>query len=121
MARILVWLLLAATLYAQSGQPTRDDLSRMIDEMRAAIRREDWSEASRISIRINAALLMRTRTQATPLLELQHLQTLAGSDPIRRNPYLARLAKAAHAASSRHRGCRQSPWMRRGRSPGGRG
>src|SRR5205823_14347132 len=42
--------------------------------------------------------LMRTRTQRTPLLELQHLEALAGRDPIVRNPFLARLAKAAFAS-----------------------
>jgi hypothetical protein len=98
MKRALLPLLFAGVLCAQTGQPTKDDLNQMIDELRSAIRREDWQEASRISIRINAALLMRTRTQSTPLLELQHLQTLSGMDPIRRNPYLPRLAKAAFAA-----------------------
>lgn len=103
MRRALSALLLAGALYAQSGQPTRDDLNRMIDEMRAAIRREDWPEASRLSIRINAALLMHTRSQATPLLELQHLIMLAGNEPIRRNPYLPRMAKAAFAAGDYER------------------
>jgi hypothetical protein len=94
-----VVLLFAVTLSAQTVQPTRDDLTRLIDDMRAAIRREDWPEASRLSIQINAALLMRTRTQATPSLELQHLMMIAGSDPIKRNPFLPRLAKAAFAAA----------------------
>jgi hypothetical protein len=92
-----LWLM-AGALCAQSGQPTRDDLTRMIDDMRAAVRREDWPEASRISIRINAALLMRLRTQATPTLELQHLEAIAGRDPMIRNPFLPRLAKAAFNA-----------------------
>jgi hypothetical protein len=95
---LLSLILIGAALSAQTDQPSRDELSKWVDDMRAAIRREDWSEASRISIRINAALLMRTRTQATPILELQHLQAMAGSDPIRRNPFLARLAKAAFNA-----------------------
>jgi hypothetical protein len=98
MRRALVPLLFAGALCAQTDQPSRDDLNRMVDDLRAAVRREEWSEASRISIRINAALLMRTRPQATPSLELQHLQMIAGSDPIRRNPFLPRLAKAAFAA-----------------------
>jgi len=71
--------------------------------MRAAIRRDDWSEASRISIRLNASLLVRTRPQATPSVELQHLETLAGRDSITRGPYLARLAKAAFAAADHAR------------------
>ncbi|HXA50461.1 MAG TPA: hypothetical protein VNV86_09175, partial [Candidatus Acidoferrum sp.] len=98
MRRALVSLCFAGMLCAQTGQPTRDDLKQMIEELRVAVQREDWSEASRLSIRINAALLMRNRGQATPMLELQHLQVMAGSDPIRRNPYLPRLAKAAFAA-----------------------
>src|SRR3954453_18550656 len=98
MRRALALFILAASLPAQSGQPTKDDLNRLIDEIRVAIRRDDWSEASRLSIRLNAALLMHTRTQRTPLLELQHLETLAGPDPIARNPFLPRLAKAAFAA-----------------------
>src|SRR6267154_517984 len=92
-----LWLL-AGVLCAQPGQPTKDDLTRVIDQIRTAIRREDWSEASRLSIRLNAALLMRTRSQRTPLLELQHLETIAGRDSIARNPFLPRLAKAAFAA-----------------------
>jgi hypothetical protein len=98
MRRVLILLFLAASLAAQTGQPTKDELNQLMDEIRTAIRREDWSEASRLSIRLNAALLMRTRTQRTPLLELQHLETLAGRDPIARNPFLPRLAKAAFAA-----------------------
>ena len=98
MRRALLPLLFAGVLCAQTGQPTKDELSRMIDDMRAAIRAEDWSEASRISIRINAALLMRTRPQATPLIELQHLEAIAGREPISRNPFLARLVRAAFAA-----------------------
>ena len=98
MRQVLAALWFAGALCAQTGQPTKDDLARMIDDLRAAIRREDWSEASRISIRINTALLVRNRSQATPSLELQHLQMIAGSDPIKRNPFLPRLVKAAFAA-----------------------
>ncbi|HJZ95637.1 MAG TPA: hypothetical protein VKE70_03980 [Candidatus Solibacter sp.] len=97
--RAAAFLWIAACTCAQSVQPTKDDLTRMIDDLRAAVRREDWSEASRLSIRINASLLMRTRTQATPSLELQHLEAISGKDPITRNPFLPRLAKAAFAAS----------------------
>src|SRR6266404_5865228 len=98
MRRALALFILAASLRAQPAQPTKDDLNRLMDEIRAAIRSEDWSEASRLSIRLNAALLMRTRSQRTPLLELQHLEVIAGRDPIARNPFLPRLAKAAFAA-----------------------
>ena len=103
MGRALATLLFAGALCAQTGRITRADLDRMIDEMRAAIRREEWQEASRLSIRINAALLMQTRSQATPALELQHLIMLAGNEPIRRNPYLPRMATAAFAAGDYRR------------------
>jgi ATP/maltotriose-dependent transcriptional regulator MalT len=95
--RILVGLLVAVSAFAQLPT-TKDDFNRMLDEMRAAIRRDDWAEASRLSIRINAALLLRNRSQGTPSLELQHLETFAGSDPISRNPFLPRMARAAFAA-----------------------
>ena len=91
---------LALALPAQTPQTEKQEFSRMLDELRAAIRADDWAEASRISIRLNAALLeKRTRTQPTPLLELEHLEALAGKDVITRNPLLPRMAKAAFAAS----------------------
>jgi hypothetical protein len=93
-------LCLAAALgSAQQPQSDQKELNQMLDEIRAAIRAGDWPEASRISIRLNAALLMlRTRSQATPSLELEHLEMLGGKDPMTRNPLLARMTKAAFAA-----------------------
>jgi hypothetical protein len=77
----------------------KQEFNRMLDELRAAIRADDWVEASRISVRLNAEMLARrSRTLASPLLELQHLQQLGGANPITRNPLLARMAKAAFAA-----------------------
>src|SRR5262249_51957617 len=56
--------MLACALGAQTQQLDKQELNRMLDELRAAIRVDDWAEASRISIRINAALLQnRSRTQ----------------------------------------------------------
>ncbi|MBS1854027.1 MAG: hypothetical protein JST11_01575 [Acidobacteria bacterium] len=98
MRRTLAALFCAVTLSAQTRPADKNELNRMIDELRAAVRGEDWPEASRIAIRINTALLTRNRPQANPLLEFQHLETVAGTEPIRRNPYLARLAKAAFDA-----------------------
>jgi len=96
----LLWTVLAGVLGAQTQTPDKLELTRMLDDLRAAIRSEDWAEASRISIRLNATLLeMRARKQITPSLELQHLEMLGGKDPITRNPLLPRLAKAAFAAS----------------------
>jgi hypothetical protein len=100
MHRLAGFAVLALALGAQTQQTEKQELNRMLDELRAAIRADDWAEASRISIRLNAELLAkRTRTQASPLLELQHLQMLGGSNPITRNPLLARMAKAAFDAS----------------------
>jgi hypothetical protein len=98
MLRTLILFCFGTALCAQTFHATRDDLLQMMDEMRAAIRREDWPEASRISIRLNAALMLRNRSTSTPSLELQHLIMMAGTDAIRRNPYLPRMAKAAYAA-----------------------
>jgi hypothetical protein len=100
MQRLAAFAVLALTLGAQTQQTEKQELNRMLDELRAAIRADDWAEASRISIRLNAELLARrTRTQASPLLELQHLQMLGGNNPITRNPLLARMAKAAFDAT----------------------
>jgi hypothetical protein len=100
MRRLAAFAVLALALGAQTQPTEKQELNRMLDELRAAIRADDWAEASRISIRLNAALLeRRTRTQPSPLLELQHLQMLGGNNPITRNPLLPRMAKAAFAAS----------------------
>ena len=65
----LVW---AAAVFAQ--QPEKQELNRMLDEIRASIRSDDWVEASRTAARLNAALLTRrTQSQPTPTIELQHL------------------------------------------------
>jgi hypothetical protein len=98
MRSLLLLALCGAALAAQ--QTDKQELNRMLDELRAAIRADDWIEASRISIRINAELLAkRSRLMTSPSLELQHLQQLGGTNPITRNPLLPRMAKAAFAAS----------------------
>ena len=97
------WLLLlcvAAALAGAQAKPDQRELSLMLDQIRAAVRAEDWPEASRLTMRLNATLLtLRTRSQASPLLELQHLEMLAGKDGITRNPLLPRMARAAFAAN----------------------
>jgi hypothetical protein len=95
---VLLWTAAAALAGAQP-KPDQKEFNLMLDQMRAAIRAEDWQEASRISMRLNAALLnLRVRSGASPLLELQHLDMLAGSSAITRNPLLPRMAHAAFAA-----------------------
>src|SRR5262245_31298413 len=94
-----IGLVVAFCAYPQAGSGSKDEMIRMLDELRAAVRREDWPEASRISIRLNASLLIRTRSQVTPSLELQHLEAVSGRDPITRNPFLPRLARAAFLAA----------------------
>jgi len=97
MRRLLLFVLCGAALAAQ--QTDKQELNRLLDELRAAIRADDWVEASRISVRLNAELLARrSRMMTSPLLELQHLQQLGGTNPITRNPLLPRMAKAAYAA-----------------------
>ncbi|MCU1236717.1 MAG: hypothetical protein JWP63_4684 [Candidatus Solibacter sp.] len=95
---ILLWA--AVALGSAQPQPDQKELNAMLDEIRAAVRTGDWPEASRVAIRLNGALLMlRSRTMATPSLELSHLEMLGGKDPMTRNPLLARMTKAAFAAS----------------------
>jgi hypothetical protein len=91
---------LAMTLAAQTQPIEKQEYLRWLDDLRTAIRSEDWPEAARISMRLNAALIeRRTKAQSTPALELQHLENLGGKDPMTRNPLLPRLARAAFAAS----------------------
>jgi hypothetical protein len=96
---VLLWVAAVALAGAQP-KPDQREFNLMLDQIRAAIRTEDWPEASRIAIRLNASLLsLRARSQASPLLELQHLEILAGKDGITRNPLLPRMARAAFAAN----------------------
>ncbi len=96
---IAFWLVaLGAILRAQQA-PDKQEINRMMEAIRAAVRMDDWTEASRIAIRLNATLLeWRTKAQASPALEMQHLEMLAGKDSISRNPLLPRMTKAAFAA-----------------------
>lgn len=98
--RFLVFLCLIPWAVPAAPQQTdKQELNRMLDEIRASIRGDDWSEASRTAMRLNAALLLkRQRTQPSPDLELQHLERVAGTDAITRGPLLARMTKAAFAA-----------------------
>jgi hypothetical protein len=84
---------------AHQPQPDLRELNQMLEQIRAAMRADDWPEASRVAFRLNAAILvLRTRTQASPALELQHLEMLGGKDPMTRAPLLARMTRAAFAA-----------------------
>jgi len=89
----------AVALAGAQPKPDPKEFNLMLDQIRAAIRAEDWPEASRIAMRLNATLLnLRVRSQASPLLELQHLEMLAGNNSMTRNPLLPRMARAAFAA-----------------------
>src|ERR1035437_5833838 len=95
---VLLWMAVVALAGAQP-KPDPKEFNLMLDQIRAAIRAEDWPEASRIAIRLNDTLLnLRARSQDSPLLELQHLEILAGKNDITRNPLLPRMARAAFAA-----------------------
>src|SRR5450759_2998623 len=83
---VLLWMAAVALAGAQP-KPDPKEFNLMLDQIRAAIRAEDWPEASRIAMRLNATLLnLRVRSQASPLLELQHLEMLAGNNSMTRNP-----------------------------------
>ena len=86
-------------LAAAQQKPDQKELTLLLDQIRAAVRNEDWPEASRLTIRLNSSLLMlRNRSLGSPLIELQHLQVLAGNNATTRNPLLPRMARAAYAA-----------------------
>jgi hypothetical protein len=97
---VLGCLISAATLRAApQQQPDKQELYRMLDDIRASIRLDDWNEAWRIAVRLNASIVERLpRTGVTPDLELQHLEFMAGNNAITRGPLLARMARTALAA-----------------------
>lgn len=73
----------------------------MLDEIRASIRLDDWNEAWRLAVRLNASIVEQLlKTGSSPNLELQHLESMAGSNSITRGPLLARLARTALAAGN---------------------
>jgi len=99
MRRLVLLGMAAVALAGAQPKPDQKEFNLMLDQIRAAIRAEDWPEASRIAMRLNAALLnLRARSQASPLLELQHLEMLAGNNSMTRNPLLPRMVRAAFAA-----------------------
>jgi len=98
---VLCCLISAAVVAAAPQQPDKQEIYRMLDEIRASIRLDDWNEAWRIAIRLNSSIVERLpRTGPSPDLELQHLELVAGTNTITRGPMLARLAQTALAAGS---------------------
>ena len=86
---------------APQQQPDKQELYRMLDDIRASIRLDDWNEAWRLAVRLNGAIIERfPRSGASPDLELQHLEFMAGTNAISRGPLLARLARTALAAGN---------------------
>lgn len=95
----LLWAGGGALFAQQQTKPQQRELNQLLDDIRTAVRAEDWPEASRLTIRLNAMLLnLRGRSQTSPLLELEHLEILAGQNSMTRNPLLPRMARAAFAA-----------------------
>lgn len=85
----------------QPAQPTeKEDVNRLLDQIRSAIRNDDWSEAWRLSWNLNAIVAAKRRVsgQVSPDLELAHVELMAGRDVTTRTPLLPRLARAAYAA-----------------------
>ena len=95
---VLCCLVSAATVRAAPQQPDKQEQYRMLDEIRASIRLDDWNEAWRVAVRLNASIVERLlKTGSSPNLELQHLESMAGNNAITRGPLLARLARTALA------------------------
>ncbi|MBZ5626071.1 MAG: hypothetical protein LAQ69_46400 [Acidobacteriia bacterium] len=99
---LLPLCLVAAVVPAAPQTPPqsseKQDLYRQLDEIRAAIRSDDWNAAWRRSILLNASLARLTNTRVSPDLELAHVEMMAGRDAISRAPLLARMTRAAYAA-----------------------
>jgi hypothetical protein len=91
---------LAPQITRPSPQSEKQELYRLLDQINAAIRSEDWSEAWRLNFKLSAAIAtFRTRTGGiSPDLELAHLEMIAGKDVLTRAPQLPRLARAAYNA-----------------------
>ncbi len=105
--RLLLFFCVAAA--AQVGpltvqppaKPTdKEALYDLLDNLRAAIRNDDWAEAWRLRIRLADVIDARRRIsgQVSPDLELAHVELMAGRDATTRTPLLPRLAKTAFAA-----------------------
>jgi len=88
----------------QAGQPPaesdKQNVYQMLDQLRAAVRNDDWAEAQRIATRLDISLnwAARRHDQGSPDLELSHVELMAGRDATTRTPLLPRLAKAAFDA-----------------------
>jgi hypothetical protein len=83
------------------AQPTgKEELYRVLDQLRAAIRNEDWAEAARLSWNLSLAVGAKRNAsgQVSPDLELAHVELMAGKDVTTRTPLLPRLARTAFAA-----------------------
>ena len=93
----LVWAVTVRA--APQQQPDKQELYRMLDDIRASIRLDDWNEAWRLAVRLNGSIIARLPAGgASPELELEHLEFMAGTNAISRGPLLARLARTALAA-----------------------
>ncbi|MBZ5584085.1 MAG: hypothetical protein LAQ30_18105 [Acidobacteriia bacterium] len=82
------------------AQSEKEQLYHLLDDLRAAIRHDDWAEAWRLRIQLDTALDLKRRStgQISPELELAHVELMAGRDATTRTPLLPRLAKTAYAA-----------------------
>ena len=93
--------LVAAFMFraAAQQQPDKQEMYRMLDDIRTSVRLEDWNEAWRLAVRLNGSIIARLPAGgASPELELQHLEFMAGTNAISRGPLLGRLARTALAA-----------------------
>lgn len=88
----------AAPQLASPGPEDRQEVYRMLDEIRTDVRSNDWNEAWRVSMRLSTTVYRFVNMQVAPDLELKHLEMLAGKDAISSGPYLARMTRTAYAA-----------------------
>ncbi len=82
---------------ASSAEPDKATSYELLDQIRAAIRADDWAEAYRQISRLSQLIYFarQEKQQQTPALELAHAELMAGTNPITRAQYLPRMIKAA--------------------------
>jgi hypothetical protein len=100
--RLAIFLCIASVSGAQAPPADKQELYRMLDDIRGNVRSDNWNDAWRQASKLSIVLLqrMRSQQQTSPDLELRHLELLAGTNPTTRGPLLARMAKAAYASGA---------------------
>jgi hypothetical protein len=85
------------------AQASKEEEYLLLDQIRAAIRGDDWAEAWRLSTRLSMSISSQQPSplRISPNMELAHVEMMAGRDVTTRTPLLGRLARTAFEAGQR--------------------